>query len=167
MKVRILDSAYIVDFIGEGFSSIQILFAVKSETERIMQSAKIEKLQDLEVCFRFCYNNVRQILIYTKGKSYSIEKYKEITVHIPIPIKIKAAWGVELEQHAYKDENHLDNLMKNFHLLEVDYSKFTNRQDYILDCMRRAIKFCFENGFTINGEKVKISPQAPTGARLR
>src|SRR5690606_18810534 len=96
------------------------------------------------------------ILIYLKGRSYKAERYKEIVVHIPIPVKEKVPWGIELDQHIYENESHLDHLMNNFHSLEVDYLGFTNRQDYILDCMRRSVKFCFANGFTINGVKVKV-----------
>jgi hypothetical protein len=156
MQIRILDSAMIVDFINEGFDSTEICAAIKSETETLTQSIKNEKIKDWEVCFRFIYNNVKQILIYTKNKSYTKERYKDITTHIPIPIKDNVSWGVGLEQHVYRNENHLDHLLKNFNYLDVDYSKFSNRKDYILDCMRRTVKFCFNEGFTINSVKVKL-----------
>lgn len=156
MIVRILDSSMILDFIGEGFDSTEICTVIKSETEKLIQSIKDEKLKDWEVCFRFIYNNVKQILIYTKNRSYSKEKYKEIVTHIPIPIKDKVSWGVDLKQHVYNSEDHLDHLLKNFNCLDIDYFKFDIRQDYILDCMRRTVKFCFDNGFIINGVKVKL-----------
>ncbi len=154
MIVRVLDSALIEDFNYE--DSTELCSIIKNETEKIIQLVKNEKLIDWEICLRFCYNNVKQILIYSKNKSYPKEKYKDITIHIPMPIKSKVEWGVELEQHIYGNENHLDNMIKKFICLDVDYSKFVNRRDYILDCMRRAVKSCFENGFTINGIKVKI-----------
>jgi len=156
MHVRILDSAMIVDFINEGFNSSELCSIVKSETEKIIQTIENEKLKEWEVCFRFVYNNVKQILIYTKNKSYPKEKYKEIIVHIPIPVKEEIDWGVDLEQHVYSDKNHLDHLLQNFFCLDVDYTKFTNRQDYLLNSMIRSIKFCFDVGFTINGIKVKL-----------
>jgi hypothetical protein len=158
MIARILDSAMIYDFMGtDEVKSSYLCSIIKSEVEEIIRPLTETKLQDWEICFRFWYNNVKQILIYTKGKSYPLEKYKEITVHIPMPTKEKVKWGIDIEKHIYKDENHLDGLMKNFYSLEVEYIKFGNRQDYILDCMRRAIRFCFENGFTINWVKVKIN----------
>lgn len=156
MNVRVLDSAMIVDFMGEGFESEKICSTIKTEAEKSIAQIKSETLNDWEVCFRFLYNNVRQILIYTKNKSYPKEKYKEIITHIPMPTIDKVRWGVDKGQHVYENENHLDHLLKNFECLDVDYSKFNNREDYILDCMRRAIKLCFEKGFTINGVKVKI-----------
>lgn len=157
MTVRVLDASMITDFVGEGFDSTEICETVKSETEEKILTIKSEKINDWEICFRFWYNNVKGILVYTKNKSYPQEKYKEITVHLPIPTNDKVSWGVHISQHVYESENHLDHLMKNFNCLSVDYSKFNNRQDYILDCMRRAIVFCFEEGFTINGVKVKVS----------
>lgn len=156
MTTRVLDSAYIYDFIDNGFNGTEIRSIIKKEADEFANLVLNEKLTNWEICFRIHYNHAKCILIYLKERSDKILKYKQITIHIPIPIKEKAIWGIDLEQHVYKDENHLDNLMKNFHLLEVDYSKFTNRHDYILDCMRRSIKFCFEYGFTVNGEKIKI-----------
>ena len=88
MEVRVLDSAMIVDFIGEGFDSTEICSIVKSETEIFSKSIKDQKLIDWETCFRFVYNNVRQILIYTKEKSYSKEKITEIRLEIQNLTKI-------------------------------------------------------------------------------
>ena len=156
MTISVLDTAMISDFVAVEQFSTEMLSKIELEFIQIVQSIKDEKLRDWEICFRFIYNNVRQILIYTKNKSYPKEKYKEIIVHIPMPTKDKAVWGVYLEQHVYKNENHLDDKIKNFNCLNVDYSKFTNREEYIIDCMRRAIKFCFEVGFTINGVKVQL-----------
>ncbi|HWJ27970.1 MAG TPA: Imm9 family immunity protein [Flavisolibacter sp.] len=156
MQIRILDSAMITDFINDGFDSKEVCSKIKLETEKLIFSIKEDKLNDWEVCFRFVYNNVKQILIYTKDKSYKVEKYKDITIHIPIPTKEKVFWGVNINQHIYESESHLDHLLKNFLLLDVDYSKFDNRKEYIINCMQRAIKFCFENGFTLNGIFVKI-----------
>jgi len=155
MQSRILDSSYVVDFIGFGFDSADICAKIKVETDKILSSIDDKKLNNWEVHFIYRYNNVKQILIYTKGKSYPIEKYKEITIHIAIPLKEKVPWGVDLTQHIYKNENHLDNMIKNFNCLDVDYSKFTDRKDYILNCMERSIKFCFKKGFTVNGVKIK------------
>jgi len=156
MIVRVLDSAYISDFIDAGFSGNEIRSVVKNYAEKFSNKVVNEKLNDWDVTFRFRYNHVKQILIYLKERSYPLEKYKEITIHIPIPEKGNVPWGVDLEQYLYKDENYLNELMKNFHCLDVDYLAFNNRQDYMIDCMCRAVKYCFTEGFTINGIKVKL-----------
>ncbi|OJW38562.1 MAG: hypothetical protein BGO54_21865 [Sphingobacteriales bacterium 46-32] len=156
MIVRVLDSAYISDFIDAGFSGNEIRSVVKNYAEKFSDKVVNEKLNDWEVTFRFRYNHVKQILIYLKERSYPVEKYKEITIHIPIPVKGNVPWGVDLEQYLYKDENYLNKLMKNFHCLDVDYLAFNNRQDYMINCMCRAVEYCFTEGFTINGIKVKL-----------
>lgn len=156
MITRVLDSSYIYNFTDAGFDGNEIRSTITNYAETFACQEKSKKLIDWEVTFRFRYNHTKQILIYLKDRSYPIEKYKEITIHIPIPIKDKVFWGVELEQHIYKSENHLNDKLKNFHCLDVDYLNFDNRQDYIMDCMRRSIEYCFKTGFTINGEKVRI-----------
>lgn len=157
MRVRILDSAMIEDFFNNEFDSTEICHSLRIEIEELITPIKNEKLLDWEVCFRIIYNNVRTILIYTKNKSYVNEKYKDITIHIPIPTKDKVSWGVNQDQHVYDNENHMDSILKNFHSLDVDYALFGNRESYIRDCMRRAIEYCFYKGFTINGVKVKLN----------
>ena len=157
MQSRILDSSFVVDFMGFDFDSANICTKIKLETDKKFNLITDKKLDDWEVHFIFRYNNVKQILIYTKGKSHPREKYKEITVHIPIPIKTEVSWGVDLTQHIYQSKDHLDNLIGNFICLHVDYSKFLNRTDYILSCMRRAIQSCLEKGFPVDGVKVKIT----------
>jgi hypothetical protein len=73
-----------------------------------------------------------------------------------MPTNEKADWGVDISQHIYKKDNHLDELLKNFHILDVNYDKFNTRSDYSKDCMLRVVNFCFTNGFTINKIPVKV-----------
>jgi len=56
-------------------------------------------------------------------------------------IMITARWKMDFEQ---------------LYRLDVNFSKFSNRQDYILDCMRRVVKFCFGKGFAVNGVQVRL-----------
>ncbi|TAF44773.1 MAG: hypothetical protein EAZ64_06020 [Sphingobacteriales bacterium] len=155
MKSRILSSSYIIDFEDIGFNSDDINKKVKKETDNILKSIDSEMLTGWEVHFIFRFNNVKNILIYSKGKSYPIERYKEITVHIPIPMIDTVFWGVNKEQQIYQVD-HLDNIIKNFDCIEVGFNTFNNRADYILDSMKKAIKFCFNKGFTVNGFKIKV-----------
>jgi len=78
-------------------------------------------------------------------------KYKEIVIHIPIPLKIKVDWGI--------NENQVVNLKfpKNSKYCEsitAEFERHSNKYDFILDCMRKGIKHTFEKGFTVN--KIKI-----------
>jgi hypothetical protein len=156
MKTRVLDSSLVINFMNVGFSSDEVLTEIKLKADEQVKKIENESLKDWELIFRFIYNNVKQILIYTKNKSYSKEKYKEIIVHIPVPTTEIVPWGVKEDQHVYSDNNHLDSIIKNFDRLDVDFTIFTNRSDYLLACMCRSVKFCFEKGFTINGVKCKI-----------
>lgn len=158
MKARVLTSSYVYDFVGQSDLDSTLLCAEgKNYADGFAKFVDSKNLNDWEVCFRFRYNNVKSILIHLTGRSDRRERYKELVIHIPIPVNTEIGWGVDIGQHMYKNSDHLDHLLKNFSMLEVDYSKFDNKQDYIADCMKRSISFCFSKGFTINGVKVKIS----------
>ncbi|HVY76240.1 MAG TPA: Imm9 family immunity protein [Puia sp.] len=159
MVTRILCSSYLFDFES---SNKEINAVVKQEADRLAAQVHSDKLQDWEICFQFLYNNVKSILIYTKGRSYPVEKYKDIIVHIPMPTKDKVAWGVDIGQHLYASEDHLDHLLNGFHILDVDYNRFKSRNEYSLDCMQRAVEFCFTKGFTINKVSVKRKERVAT-----
>jgi hypothetical protein len=109
------------------------------------------------VYFGAVFNNVKQILI-TKNKlgTYPSDKYKEITIHIPVPKKEDVLWGVANEKFVNKID-HLDGLINNFNVLDVDFTKFDNKDDYIRDCMSRAIDYCFINGIKMKGVELKLS----------
>lgn len=156
MTCKVLDSAFIYNFYDDGPVTTEIRSAIEKEAGKFASQVNDKKIQDWEVCFRAYYNNVKKIMIYLKGRSIRAEKYKEITIHVPMPVKSQAPWGIDQEQHVYENPDHLDDKIKNFHCLDVDYSKFTNRYDYIYDSLHRAVVFCFYNGFTINGVKVKV-----------
>ena len=158
MKARVLASSYVYDFVGQSDLDSTLLCAEgEAYADRFTELVDDKKLEDWEVCFRFRYNNVKSILIHLCGRSDRRERYKELVIHIPIPVNTEIGWGVDIGQHMYKNSDHLDHLLKNFSTMEVDYTKFGNKHDYIWDCMRRSISFCFSKGFTINGVKVKIS----------
>jgi hypothetical protein len=158
MKSRVLISSLVIDFLDVDFNSIIIQETIKYQVDRILENFKQEALRDWEVLFSFYCNHTPKILI-TKNRfgTQAKEKRKEITIHIPIPLKSKVLWGVEMHQHIYKDENHLNHIINNFNTVDVNYKDYDNRTDYMTDCMRMAIKFCLENGFSINGEKIKAS----------
>jgi hypothetical protein len=160
LQSRILNSSYIADFLDVGFDSDKIKRTIKGEVDNILGKVENKLLDDWEIQFIFRYNTVKQLLIYTRGKSYSKEKYKEITIHIPIPSTDEVDWGVRKEQEVY-DKNHLDNIIDNFYRLDVDFKLYKDVHDYIIDSMRTAIKYCLTNGITINGVKLKIRENPP------
>jgi hypothetical protein len=155
LKSRILISSYIVDFPGIDFDSKEVRKEIKAEVDNVLRHAKYEVQDDWEIQFIFRFNTIKQLLLYTRGKSYTKERYKEITIHIPIPSKDEIDWGVRKEQEIY-DKNHLDNIIGNFDRIDVDYQLYRDMHHYINDSMRRTITHCLAKGFTINGVKLKI-----------
>jgi hypothetical protein len=155
LESRILISSYVTDFPGVDFDSEEIRKEIKAEADSVLSQAMHEVLNGWEIQFIFRYNTVKQLLVYTRGKSYIKEKYKEITIHIPIPSKDEVYWGVRKEQKVY-DENHLDSLINNFDRMDVEYQLYKDMYHYIIHSMRRAITHCLTKGFKINGVKLKI-----------
>ncbi len=155
MKSRVVFSSLVIDFLDIDFNSNLIKNLIEIEIDKTLESFKNEKVKDWELFFAVYFNNTEKILI-TKNKlgSNASQMQKEITIHIPIPMKNIVLWGVNDEQHVYKDATHLNHLLKNFNTLEVNFKDFNNRTDYIIDSARRVVKFCFENGFTVNGVKI-------------
>jgi hypothetical protein len=156
MESRITHFCLISKFLDVGFDSNKVSNILKTETDYILKSNSLSNQNDWIIQFSANYNNGKMLLV-SKNKfgSYSSDKIKEITIPIPIPLIDKVSWGVSVEQHTYK-ENHYDNLLNNFWALDVNVADFTNREDYILDCMKRAIKLCFEKKYTVNGVKLRL-----------
>ncbi|HXS56123.1 MAG TPA: Imm9 family immunity protein [Hanamia sp.] len=156
MHVKIRNSSMIMDFLDIGFDSSKICQLVEFDANKIVNKINLKDLQDWSLHFVFNYTNGTEILISKRTKSVSSIKYKDIVAHIPIPEKNKIFWGVESSQQIYKDPEYLNNIIQNFDCLKVDFTKYKNREDYILDSMLRVIDFSFKKGFTINGIKVKL-----------
>ena len=155
MKSRILHSSYVINFLDEGFNSDGISSILKSETDKILKSVDEVILKDWEIQFRGIYGKGSVLKVYKKMPSNLNDKLKLITVHIPIPKTYIVKWGVD-DTH-FISVGKPPNEDKNMYLLDVNFQQFTNRTDYILDCMRRAIKFCFQDGITVKSVKIKIS----------
>ena len=159
MESRITHTSYITHFLDVGFNSVKLSELLKEETDKILGINNFSSQNDWVIQFRATYNNGKKLLI-SKNKfgSYSTDKIKEITIPIPIPPVDEVSWGVNIEQHTYQ-EDHYDKIIENFWVLDVDFHKYSNREDYIVECLQRAIKKAFEVGFTVG--KVKIKAPTP------
>ena len=156
MESRITHFSLIIDFLDIKFNSNKISEILKKEVDEILEKNNFSNQNDWIIKLRATYNNGKQLLI-SKNKfgTLTSDKIKEITIVIPIPSIHKISWGCEDEQYIYK-ENHYDEILHNFLVLDINLSDFSNREDYILDCLRRGIKKVFQEGITVNGIKVKI-----------
>ena len=152
MESRICHTSYVIDFLDVDFSSDEISRILKLKTDEVLKSVKNDSLNDWEVEFRIVYYNGTNIRVVKNMPSYVNEKYKLINIQIPIPLKSVVKWGVEPKQHISTGKTPVEN--KNISVLEVDFTSFTNRPDYIVDSIQRSINLCFEEGFSIKGIKV-------------
>jgi hypothetical protein len=155
MNTRITHFSLVIDFLDIAFDSDSISDILKKEVDDVLRLNAIELPDKWWLVFRATYSNARGVLI-SKNRlgTYPSDKMKKVTIVIPVPLKEIVEWGVEERQHVYGID-HYDKLMKNFWALEVDYSQYSNRQDYIIACLRSGIKKAFEECFTVGGVKVK------------
>ncbi len=155
MDTRIIESSLIIDFLDIGYDFKAISGILKKEVDNALRLNSIELPSDWALIFQANYNNAREVLVSkNRHGSYPSDKFKWVTIVIPIPSKENIEWGVEEKQYIYGID-HYDKIKKNFWALEVDYAQYTNRQDYIIACLRSGIKKAFEEGFTVGGVKVK------------
>ena len=156
MEIRVNHTCYILDFIDKGFDCSKISSELKSKAENYLNFCVVDGVEEWDIEFRAVYNNGRQLLV-SKNKlgTYPSDKYKQITIAIPIPKKEEIFWGVESAQYVF-GMDHYYRFLKNFNALEVDIYKFDNRSDYIIDCLSRAIEYSFINGIVVMGVKLKL-----------
>ncbi len=153
MKSRISHGSHLIDFLVPGFDYKKIDQPLKEEVDFILNKYNIPELEDWEIKFTAIYDNRDKIYVCRKAKSQVSMKYKEIVIHIPIPSKNEADWGVNENQIVKikypTDDKYCEPIANNI----KDYS---NKYDFILACMREGIKYTFKKGFTVN--QIKIRP---------
>ena len=156
MESIITHTSLIIDFMDVEFDTDNISSTIKKEADGYLKKCTYNNIDDWKIQFIAVYNNGRKLLI-SKNKfgTLSSEKRKEITIVIPIPSVDISSWGIEKEKYIYNID-HYDKIITNFTSLEVFYHDFDNRADFIEDCLRRAVEYCFNAGITIKGNNVKL-----------
>ena len=153
MISKVLENSYVIDFVNVDYDSKFIEQRLLSELERVLRDIEIpETLKEWTLQFSIIYNNVKNLGIARKTKSVKSLKLKEIIIHLPIPTKEKVSWGVnknQLIREIQFDNRYVDEI-------NVDFQKYDNRTDYIIENIESAIILSLELGITINGERIKI-----------
>ena len=152
MKSRILHSSHLIDFLNDDFKYEKIETPLELEINTILDKYAIVELNEWEIEFIAIYGNLDQIYVCRKNKSQTNTKSKEIVVHIPIPNKNNSDWGVRANQIV---KSNFSNKNKYCEAIEIDFRNYSDIYEFINDCMRKAIKHTFEQGFTINNIKIK------------
>jgi hypothetical protein len=156
MRIIVLDSSLIVNFPKEDFDSKVVCDNFSERLSKSVAYINDPRIDEWTLYFVFCYTNSENIYIYMNGRSYLNEKYKEITIHIPIPSIEEASWGVMQEQFVYQDKIFTRPRIKNVDALTVNYSQFSNLTEYILDSMHRSIIYSLKKGVKINSVLVRL-----------
>ncbi|MBL7787677.1 MAG: hypothetical protein JNM36_17350 [Chitinophagales bacterium] len=149
-------TSYVIDFLDVGFDTDQVSNILKPETNLLLSKITVDGLDDWQIIFNPVYNNGSQLRIGKKTKSYVMDKEKWITIHIPIPTKDIVTWGVDASQLLKTPDP--PNAAKYLVYLPIDTTLFTNRFDYIVATLRQGILFSLQDGFMVNGKKIKLSP---------
>lgn len=150
MKIRVSGSSYVMDL--HKYVDVDI---VEEQCENLMKEINHEflnkTLEDWTLTFKIGYFAGGNIIsVYTKHKSYVMDKEKMIHINISIPGNNTIAWGV-----------HFDNppparTPKNSTILTVDFMDYKSLEEYIGNCIRKGIKQALYQGFTILGNKIQI-----------
>ena len=150
---KVNHSSHLIDFTIPGFDYTKIEQPLEIEINSKLKEYDIPELNDWKVVFKALYGNRDKIYVYRQARSEVDMKYKEIVIHIPIPLKSQTEWGVEKNQvvNLKFPENN-----KYCESIVAEFENYTNKYDFIIDCMRKGIRHTFEKGFTVN--KIKIKP---------
>jgi hypothetical protein len=152
MKTVITQNYYVINSTNVDFISSKAVETLKKEADFLLNQINLESHKDWTIHFQVIYGDKPEIWIYTSMPSYKDHKQKPITIHIPLPTDNIVEWGLNLSKFV-KVGMPTD---KGFTKLEVNFKQFKNREEYLIDCMRRAILTCFKNGFTMDGKKLKL-----------
>lgn len=111
----------------------------------------IDDIDDWNISILIVARSTNGIGIYKKIKRYPSDKEFEVSISIAIPNESDADYGTRKALSGFYvalDEN-------KFHIINVDYGKYTNLYDYIYCSAKNAIMESFKHGFTCNGKKIK------------
>lgn len=150
---KVSHSSHLIDFTIPGFNYKKIELALEIEINAKLNEYDIPELNDWKIVFKALYGNREKIYVCRQARSQVDMKYKEIIIHIPIPLNSQMEWGIEKNQvvNIKFPENN-----KYCESIEAEFKNHSDKYDFIIDCMRKGIKHTFEKGFTVN--KIKIKP---------
>ena len=152
MKSRINHSSHLIDFLVDDFDYEQIDKPLKKIVDLKLKKYNIPELKEWTVEFLATYGNLNKIVVYRQARSQSDMKYKQIIIHIPIPLKDIVFWGVN-ENQTIK----LNSPSENCELIDIKPENYSNKYDFIIECMKKGIDHTFDKVFTVNKIKIKAS----------
>lgn len=155
MRIEINHHSNVIDFLKPGFPYDIINDKITERVSNYQNQITNEALRDWKVVFIALYNNVDSIRVFKKTRSFKAEKYKDVMVHIPLPKIDEVVWGIPKDKFMPDRSNQANVDKYAISIATLDYQQFDNYVDYIVETMVKAISLSFEDGFTINGIKIK------------
>jgi hypothetical protein len=149
-KVRCLRSAQIGDLHNYiEFEKIEPKF--DAYVGKILPKLNLDDLKEWRILINAVYTEAESIGLGKRPVRYLSDTEVAVSILIPIPSIKEAKYGLP-EAIFYKP---FIMLPTNWYLLETDFSKFSNINDYIYDAFIRGIDEAFKQGITVNGKKIK------------
>jgi len=123
--------------------------------ESILPRINMEDLSGWRLNFDVTYACTDFIGVYKKFLRYPSDREHEILIAIPIPDNTQALYGIPPGKHGTIG-SFRPAISNRSHLLDPEYDKYDNLDQYILAAAIKAIDLGFSKGFTCYGKKIKF-----------
>jgi hypothetical protein len=151
-KVRCQSAVQIVGL--DDYAEIdKIELKLNTYIEKILFKLNLNDLKDWRILLSIVYTATQSVGVLKSARRYPSDTEIESSIIIPIPSIKEVKYGLPEE----KLERVFTMIDGKWHLLETDFSKFNNLNDYIYDAAIRGIDETFKQGITVNGKKIKYN----------
>jgi Immunity protein 9 len=129
----------------------KIELELNSYIEKILSKLNLEDLNDWRILLNVIYTATQSVGVFKSTRRYPSDTEIESSIIIPIPSVNEVKYGLP----ETKLERVFTMLTGKWHLLQTDFTKFENLENYIYDAVVRGIDETFKQGITVNGKKIK------------
>jgi len=134
---------------------VSIKKEIATYVESILPRINMEDLSGWRLTFFINYLCTDFIGVYKKFVRYPSDRECEVSIAIAIPDNTQAPYGLPPGKHGTIGFFHSGE-SKHCHLLDPEYDKYDNLDQYVLASAIKAIDFGFTKGFTCYGKKIKF-----------
>jgi len=128
---------------------------IAAYVKSILPRVNMEDLSGWRLSFNVTYRCTDFIAIYKKFLRYPSDREYVISFSIPIPDNTQAPYGMPPAGDGRIGYFH-PGRSSNSHLLDPEYDKYDNLDQYILASAIKVIDLGFSKGFTCYGKKIKF-----------
>jgi len=128
---------------------------IATYVDSILPRINIEDLSGWRLSIQMTYVCTDFIGVYKKFFRYPSDREYEISIGIPIPDNTQAPYGLPPRKDGTIGFFHSGE-SKYCHLLDPEYHKYADLEQYIIASAIKAIDLGFSKGFTCYGKKIKF-----------